>query len=370
VEAINALARFGDKESTPAIVNALDDRDPKVQVAALQALETLEVRDAIPQISRLLKFRNPLVRLRAAEALWRLGVKDGIAELIARMKDNTMDPWAAVVIANLGTKETVPELMKLLKVEASHAQVPAIIVLELLREEAAAPGLIELIDKKNKENEERDVEAIRALGALGARDAVPHLVALLREGTESIKVASIESLGRLGAKEVMPAIERLLEDPSREVRAAAGSCLSEMGSFAGVAALLADERNLFSLNALRRRESWKRLEGLRFKVDPQFPPRRLAVLERLQSEKGLSVEGNLSRFLEDDKVDSVSQWIRVRIGEVTPLDTLRAIGRNSIQFEGELNFEVILEPDRIQMIPTDEAVKFWKEWWKDYQKKK
>ncbi|HVR83077.1 MAG TPA: HEAT repeat domain-containing protein, partial [Planctomycetota bacterium] len=210
----------------------------------------------------------------------------------------------------------------------------------------------------------------------------PDIAALL-QGKPAATAAS--ALASLGARETIPDLLRLVEDPSVLVRLAVANALCTLGSRAGVPALLqkcADLRwpiregtsnvsvgkSPGILNALRQPELWKRLKGTA--VTPDLRSTRKANLERIAKAAGLSLDWSPS--VQPD----LDGWIlgrRLRpqgIRGWTFLDELQHDLRGRWVGSRSPRYEAVLEPDRIRILTSDEALQFWTGWWKSEQEKK
>ena len=194
-------------------------------------------------------------------------------------------------------------------------------------------------------------DAIQALARLGAKNARGPIRSLLRDPTPSVRRASIGALGWLGAVEDILEIERYLDDPDYFVRQDAGHWLSHLGSRKGVPLLLDESHYWPFLNALRRPTEWEHFCAR--KTSSGFHGTLAQAWEWLAREAGLSLEGA--------KEDWSSTLIRIPRGT-----TLEAL----LEIQQWTGLQVILEPGRVQLVPREEALKFWREWWTKQEKQK
>src|SRR5262245_53462906 len=74
-------------------------------------------------------------------------------------------------------------------------------------------------------------EAVTAMGALKVKDAVPDLIAALKDSDEGVRAKAAEALWALGpeAREAVPALTLLLQDASAGVRLNAAGALGDIG---------------------------------------------------------------------------------------------------------------------------------------------
>jgi hypothetical protein len=104
-------------------------------------------------------------------------------------------------------------------------------------------------------------------------------------------------------------------------------------------------------NAVRSPELWERLRKTPLKEDVQGTIPEL--MRALGHQAGVVVE-----VTQTDDEDEVPwrRCVRSRGGERSLLDAFHAIAPDS--------YSLVLEPDRIRILPYFEGVKAWKEWWK------
>lgn len=72
--AVQLLGFSGSKKAVPALLGALDDRDPKVRAEACRSLEDINAKECIPALEARLSDLDEGVRVAAAEALIELRV--------------------------------------------------------------------------------------------------------------------------------------------------------------------------------------------------------------------------------------------------------------------------------------------------------
>ncbi|MFA4044323.1 MAG: hypothetical protein HZRFUVUK_001109 [Candidatus Fervidibacterota bacterium] len=194
------LSQFGSlrnpsKEALELLFKAAED--PSTAPTALVALGQTRHHEAIRFLIEKLRSEDPIIRGNAAIAL-------GIAN----------------------AREAVPQLIELLKDEKTAAS--AANALGALRDTRAVKPLIELLQKKTPAS----MQAAYALGNLGAKEAVPALIATLKElkGSKdaSFKIACIIALGQLRAYEAKPILQEMLNDPDQYVRENAKRILDQL----------------------------------------------------------------------------------------------------------------------------------------------
>jgi HEAT repeat protein len=232
----SALAGCGPEAVEP-LIRALRDRDPKVRGGAARALEMLgdRARAAAPALVAALGDKEPPE-----------DPKDS-REPTFDFWQREAEPRPSVYQAALRAigPGAVPALVERLEAPEREARVVALRALGFLGDHAkpAVPRLNALLDDPNLRG-----EAAAALGGIGTRDAIPALIAKLKDDDPGFRARAAETLGRIGWERqaaqyssrtfargaIMPLVAAL-KDPDPGVRAAAAGALRDIGSEAAAA---------------------------------------------------------------------------------------------------------------------------------------
>ncbi len=237
--------RFGDRPTAvPALVGALDDRDPEVRAAAAGALGALggAAEPAVPGLAGSLRDEQEAVRTAAAAALGALGPRSRAAApaLFAALDDPRANvrATAAQALARLElTAEWVSSLAKALGNSDGYVRAFAAWSLGNLGPGArdAVPALVEALGPDDTAN-----VVAAALARIGpaADQAVPALVADLRGPDAGRRWRAARTLGRIGplAEPAVAELRAALRDPNEGVRAHAARALGRIGPGAKPAA--------------------------------------------------------------------------------------------------------------------------------------
>jgi HEAT repeat protein len=185
LEAAKDLGRLGwlAREAMPALVSALDDRDPKVREAAAHAIGQMGP-ESLPVLAKMLNHQDKYVRRNAAWAMGKLGplARPALSSLCEALKDT--DPrtasGTAQALGNMGADgaDAIPSL--------AEAMRGTNIVLCRLAAKALSqigpPAVATLIAHLQHSDPFVRGESALAIGWMGAvaRSAVPFLVQIVR----------------------------------------------------------------------------------------------------------------------------------------------------------------------------------------------
>jgi HEAT repeat protein len=188
------------------------------------------VKESVPDLIKLLKHSDKGVRLSAAYALGAIG-EAAIPSLILSLKDPNADVRfsAAYALGWMGksAKAAIPSLIPLLKDNDENVRFSAVITLGSMGELAKAA--IPSLIPLLKDDSVRLYAAI-ALGEMGesAKAAIPSLMPLLKDANEGVRFSAARALGKMG-ESAIPSLTPLLKDADKNVRGAAADALREMG---------------------------------------------------------------------------------------------------------------------------------------------
>jgi HEAT repeat protein len=142
----------------------------------------------------------------------------------------------ADALAKLGTVETIPSLIELLKDTDWTVYLSAANGLTQLEAREAVPLLIKLL--KSDEDEMVRYIAANGLAQLGAREAIPQLIELLKDPDSDIRRVAADGLAQLGAHEAVQPLIELLKDPDSGIRRVAADGLAQLGAREAVLPLI------------------------------------------------------------------------------------------------------------------------------------
>jgi len=244
--ALSALRKMGLK-AVPALIAELKDSNSSARKFAAEALGKIgpAAKEAVPALIAALKDSEWNVRDSAEEALEDIGpaAKKAVPALIAALKDSDwkVRKFAAKALGEIGpaAKKAVPALIAL------HSDwIDREAALSALRKMGleAVPALIAALKDSDRKVRE---SAAKALGDIGpaAKEAVPALIAALKDGDRFVQSLAAKVLGEIGpaAKEAVLALIDAQKDSDRKVRESAAEALEDIGPAAkeAVPALIA-----------------------------------------------------------------------------------------------------------------------------------
>lgn len=205
--AAERLGFVGGTASVGPLKTALADGILAVREAAARSLAAMGRIDAVESIVLALDVPGEMAERRAAEVL-------------ASMGEGVVDPLVAM-LEQQGMKYSDTS-MKI-----------AIRTLGLLRSREAVPALLAFL--KNKEFTIR-LNSVRALGLIGDSSAIPEIAEMAEDLPWEVRNVAVQALGRLQAVERIPLLVGALGDPSWWVRFSAAQALYALGE-PGLAAL-------------------------------------------------------------------------------------------------------------------------------------
>jgi|SRR5882672_2507486 len=353
-----ALCELKATEGIPGIAAFLESNRPRLRCTAVLVLPRLGAKSEVPGIARLLDDFDFQVRSHAALALGELGAREMIPRILPLLKDpDEQVRWfSSSALGKLGDPATIPDLLRLLADPQPRVRWAATAALGEMGAREAIPKI-----RSRLEDESGEVQggALDALVKLRAAEETVFIMPLLENESPGVRAGAVHALWKLGDWKAAPGIALRLKDSDPKVAGAAAEWFCRMGSRRGVPAMLEQGQPLWPLNLIRRPEDWKRLD----QTDPggalEVKPKELLGL--LAHRHGLVLDW--SEKLLDTDPPWVTRWtFNPQRSEGGTLETFMAIAGDC----GEL----VLERDRIRVLPRDEALRFWRDWWKSEDEKK
>jgi HEAT repeat protein/TolB-like protein len=182
-----------------------------------------EDKTAIPYILKLLNSERKSLRIAAIEALGSFRDASSLTPLGKVIDDSDEEVQYAAIraIGMMGTDAAIPYLESALQSDYSKVEIVQMIL--AINEEAGIPHLIAMLKDTSTED---CVFAARELGIRGAVQAVPDLIEAVGE-FEALSHASLRALADIGDIDAMPAIIAALKDEREGVRVVAAAILGD-----------------------------------------------------------------------------------------------------------------------------------------------
>lgn len=225
--AFDALARIGDAEAGPPLIELLekDAFGPSGTAAALGCLAALRCRPAGRLVRGAARHPEPAVRQAACLLAGALARPEELEQVLplASDPDRQVARAACLTLGRLGYRPAKPELEALL-MRATPLDLPSVV--EALVPVADDDTAVVLGRVAERCDEEGRIAIAEALGSIEAPGAVACLARLARDGKPGVRLAVVASLARHEPEErVARALGALAQDPDDGVRGAAEEAL-------------------------------------------------------------------------------------------------------------------------------------------------
>ena len=290
-----ALARTDHDVAADALTHALHDPDAWVRYVALRSLGSMGDRGVVPAVLETLRTDPaPHVRLAAIDVIGRLGPAEAwdVLEPLARSSDSDIGGAAIVALGHLDHPEALSALEGFLRAPQPWQRVAAVTATSQ-RSDAPAARALQWVAAADDEQDVAQA-AIQGLARIARRpgpqgaEAAQALVALTAEPLR--REAAIQALSELPARRIAD-VARGLGDSSPDVRCASVDALGRMQQADASRALEAalDDGHpgvrlaaIRALKSLGTREPQKKLMTLA-RTDPDTDVRRAAMFAASRS---------------------------------------------------------------------------------------
>lgn len=239
--AAECLGKLGVKDVVSELIKLLQDKSDRVHDAAVEALGNLHASEAIPELIKLLKNdtgTNQCVMSALAQFSDDNKAITALIELL-NDKERFIRGQALTHLYSEGIrnhlavdKSVAPELIanltKLLKDENTYVRELDIRFLGELGAKEAVPEIMKLL-LQDKEISIRE-SAANTLVKLDARETIPELINLLNKEKWEMRELATETLVKFEAKESIPPLLELLNAKDKYVRGLAAVSLVELGA--------------------------------------------------------------------------------------------------------------------------------------------
>ena len=193
----------------------------------IKTLGVLRSRDSIQYLKVYLKSSNVIIRRNTVEAFTKIVTKEVFTELINALndKDYKVRGYAAKALSNIGSKDAIPDLQKLLNVEENDfALERAIHALGALKDNDSIDTFKHYL--KTSKSKDVKVECIYALGNLNDDSSLNDLIKVLNDESPEVREKAIWAIGKYKNKDIFSYIKDFANDDNEKVRLIAIEVLS------------------------------------------------------------------------------------------------------------------------------------------------
>ena len=198
------------------LIEALQDNDPSIGIAAAEALGNLQTPAAILPLAACLNQTNELLITTAVQALARLEHPDTITPLTAALRLEQTEAQSIAINALGAMKATgaIPTLGELIPSATTQQKRLIITAFEEIASPAAAPYLISQLEQGTPALQ---AASAQALGQTGGEGAVDALIKTLASDNPAAAQAALTALIKIGKEAVQPLIQALRSE-SQQMR--------------------------------------------------------------------------------------------------------------------------------------------------------
>ena len=198
---MEVFGAIGDRAQVGAIIEATDDAEPPVRLAAVNALSQIAARDNALVLSKKLSDADPHVRAAATRGLGLSGDKTHTPKLIPLLHDEHgyVRTAAAEALGKLGDRAAVKPLLELLTGTPTEGSGMGLVV---------NSGKGDSTNKLEMTVSEQKTGAAMALGELRSLEAVEALIKYgLKSKDADLQRTSAHSLGRIGDRRAVDPLQ-------------------------------------------------------------------------------------------------------------------------------------------------------------------
>jgi len=288
--AMRILGYFGFASAFPLVAEAVEERDPRLRDAAIQALALIDHPGVPDLLLQLLGSSDARVR---ALAVRTLGEIRPSAALLAELRTKLDDPdswvryYACQALGKLRDEVSGERIAERLGDPAGQVRVAAIEALSHIQGELSLSSL-----QRAAHSEDLDVQRAALLGLAGQRDqrALPLLLGAVVSADAATRLVAISALATFGGPAVIEALAAAARDGEETVRAAAIQLLGNADDVAATRALTAllgergERRRVFAALAVPQQGRVAALLEALKSADEQTSHALVSCLSRGQSE--------------------------------------------------------------------------------------
>jgi len=203
----------------PALIECLQDSDPKLRIYAAQALGQRDDQRAVPSLILALADPDTNVRYHAVEALGRLKARDAIDPLleIAQSQDFFLAFPALDALMHIGDLSIAGRLMPLIQKTLNwRVRREAVDSLAMQDDPNLTQDLLRLLREQHRNPD--ILNSVLQVLVLSHIDPIPSLVGCLNDPDPDLRIYTALALGERHDPRAIPALIQVLDDPNINVR--------------------------------------------------------------------------------------------------------------------------------------------------------
>lgn len=228
-KAIETIVTIRHPETVAHLVPHLRSESEHTRRAAVEVLNEIADQNSVRDLFRVLKDEDWWVRSRAADALGKIGGPKVVKAVLALLKDkDEFIRRSAIEIINATEDEsTYDSLVDALDDSDWWVRERAVDGLANLGNRQAVPILIKLLQRNDKNEDKKNIESmgiilLQALGKLEAKSATPYVIKQLWMSQENIIKEALACLERLvdedSIEEIVSSINHAMENKDEELQ--------------------------------------------------------------------------------------------------------------------------------------------------------
>ena len=238
-KAVETIVSISHPETVAHLVPHLRSESEYTRRAAVEVLNEIASPTSVRDLFRILKDEDWWVRSRAADALGKIGGAKVVKAVMVLLKDkDEFVRRSAIEIINATEDEnTYDALVDALGDSDWWVRERAVDGLANLGNKQAVPMLIKLLQKNEENKDDKNIESmaiilLQALGKLEAKSAVPYVIKQLWAKQDNIVKETLACLERLvddmSVDEIVSSISHALENRDEELRELGGCSIDRI----------------------------------------------------------------------------------------------------------------------------------------------
>lgn len=370
--AIRVLALHDPPRALGEYRKARDELTQEDRRSIVNFIRRNRIRQGIPYVMECLEGKNALAeedaigREAAVIALGELKAVDAVPLLGGLAREGGVDPATAIhALGNIGTRDAVKELLPFLVGNSTDLRERALMNLDRGAGKDLIPRLRGFL---NDSDSQMRLWAVQLLTSWSDREDIGSLERMVRDPDPHVRAQVMRALRILGGGAVPEDLEIYADDPDTQNAAETLLWVLRSGKAECAGRLVGGGWwKELALNALREPEAFARLDRMVPRGWAAKGP-RTGIARRLASDAGfeLEVAGSMSRMWRreiEEETEYVNTWW---------YETWFEAIENILMHRGATvtpGVTLIVEKDRVRVVPLRDASSFWRCWWSDRQKK-